>query len=380
MELKYIHNTHNLPVGYGYRLLDLDETIRLEDEVWCDKDSKWIRVGLLFTGLVRYFITYGILKGFRRQIDVGEGYELISENESCFDTEYIVFHFCNSIPFWHSTHTRYELSDRNVKDAWGAGDGIKFHGVAYRRKKEPLFKPGDYVVNTEFISDTFRHSKSAIEYIGSQFTKGKIYIVREYPTTWGNVGIEMDDNGCATNGMSAEYFRKATRQEIENHLLGEALARGFITGAKINVSDIGTSTIQSLNVIFPGDNLDNLDTMWASSFNRQTQKLGKPFVAVLYRWQMFLSLTQPLANVTLHQEELFKFNDGNDVYTIQFYSGHIEYIKNGKVIEISNQQIRDALRLLNTTYSNSNTGSEVGFGGLRFSHELLSKIINKLIG
>ncbi len=47
-----------------------------------------------------------------------------------------------------------------------------------------------------------------------RFTKGKIYIVREYPTkTRDSVGTFFDDDGAMDNGLPPEYWEVVTSEE-----------------------------------------------------------------------------------------------------------------------------------------------------------------------
>lgn len=41
---------------------------------------------------------------------------------------------------------------------------------------------------------------------GTAFTKGKTYIVKEYPNRWGHVGVTEDDGGSSINGFHPDYW------------------------------------------------------------------------------------------------------------------------------------------------------------------------------
>ena len=57
---------------------------------------------------------------------------------------------------------------------------------------KPKFKAGDVV--------------RCLQDHDSEFTKGKTYTVREYPTGYGSVGVVADDNCNTANGWAEEYF------------------------------------------------------------------------------------------------------------------------------------------------------------------------------
>lgn len=87
-------------------------------------------------------------------------------------------------------------------------------------EEEEVFKVGDWV-----MCETSKYS---------EFTKGHLYKVRESKDRYGNLGLELDNRGSKTNGIPHEYFRLATKEEIEKHLIEEKEKEGWVKGAKTN--------------------------------------------------------------------------------------------------------------------------------------------------
>lgn len=82
---------------------------------------------------------------------------------------------------------------------------------------EEDFKENDWVV-------------SLVTTASGCFVFGKIYQVRSCNDH--DVSIKKDSNGHTDNGGSKNLFRKATEEEIKNHLIEEAKEKGFVVGGK----------------------------------------------------------------------------------------------------------------------------------------------------
>lgn len=89
-----------------------------------------------------------------------------------------------------------------------------------------------------------------------QFTKGKLYCVRDYRDIDTIVLIVQDDSGSKTNGWYACNFRKATKQEIINHftkqlVIGEwNMEQKAIVGYKVKKGIETVSAGRALNTTF----------------------------------------------------------------------------------------------------------------------------------
>lgn len=80
-----------------------------------------------------------------------------------------------------------------------------------------MFKPDDKV--------------RCLTHRSKQFTKDKIYEVKFYPSTHGNVIVKLDDKGSSTNGLLPQFF------ELVQDVSGLNIPPNyFVTGLSANCS------------------------------------------------------------------------------------------------------------------------------------------------
>jgi hypothetical protein len=417
----YIENKYNLKVGYGYRLLDYNEPFIKDDEYYLTTDclgkNKWQFISSCNYGLT--LAHFPNIQGVRRKIDVGEGYRLININEICErEDEYISYHYngFSKADYWSKANQECI----KVINTWRE---INTLGIAYRRKicnnnllkqieeekakvarlekelancknnqtaeaQKENFKVGDYVIKIKEPTDN--SNLYNWKFNKPEPRMGDICMIRGFSrdVTWedSSEGIFLEGYSViwipsgTEYGFNKENWRKATHAEIEKHLLTEAAAKGFISGAKIQYDNrmkysnnpvIITNTIKNLFVVFP-DGYNGYDP---STFMYKEYEKNKPFVFI-----------EAIDNgrIPINCESLSIIKDipisitvDEGVYIAKFQSGFVEF----GCAKIANSQIKHTLNLFNNIYNNSNRNFEsVTIGKGIFTKEILEKLVTKLIG
>ena len=224
--------------------------------------------------------------------------------------------------------------------------------------KADEFKKGDWLICTNLLPGT------------SGITIGNLYQVGEERDWFRTVVLK------SVGPYTSSQFRRATRDEIEKHLLADAEKRGFKIGAYVMISISFRKKnfkITGLKVWQPGDSKGDL-----SFGSLDATENSQPFCYAIYM-EDCEDRQLPIDKLEIVKEEPIVIKvDGVD-YTARFETLHVRF----GCTYVLNQVFHQAKAYLDTANSfGQGTGERlplaIQIGKGLFSRELINRIVDRL--